>query len=315
VLVRTHAQIPVLAEALRRMGVPHRVRGSDGLLERRDVRTGLDLLRRSRGTLAASLPDLAAVNVEPGPEDGPDGLGLVIQMAHDHLRLDPTAGAAGFAAWLVATLQAEGGDDRIDAVTVATFHAAKGLEWPIVHLAGLEDGLVPLAHARTNAQRAEEARLLYVAMTRAEDELRCTWAAQRTYAGKPADRRLSPWLAGLAEQQRAVPDTPPGPPADWRDQLAAQRARLAEHRARAVAEGPAVSPALAALRSWRDASARAARVAPPALVDDRLLEAIAARRPSTPEELAAVPGMGPVLAARVGSGLLAALHDTAPEPV
>src|SRR3546814_12363792 len=70
-----------------------------------------------------------------------------------------------------STLQAEGADDRRDAVTIATFHAAKGLEWPIVHLAGLEDGLVPIGHARNQAQRIEEARLLYVAMTRAEDEI------------------------------------------------------------------------------------------------------------------------------------------------
>jgi hypothetical protein len=52
-------------------------------------------------------------------------------------------------------------------------------------------------------------------------------------------------------------------------------------------------------------------VEPPALVDDRLLEEIAARRPATQDELVAVPGMGPLLAARVGPGLLAALREPA----
>jgi DNA helicase-2/ATP-dependent DNA helicase PcrA len=316
VLVRTHAQIPLVAEALRRVGVPHRVRGSDALLDRRDVKAALDLLRRSGGPLAACLPDLGALAAGTGADDddgdapAADGLDLVVQMARDHLRLDPGAGAAGFVTWLVATLQADGGDERSDAVTLATFHAAKGLEWPIVHLAGLEDGLVPVTHARTAAQRTEEARLLYVAMTRAEDELRCTWAAERTFGGKPVERRLSPWLAGLAERQREAPELPDGPPVDWPARLAEQRARLAAQRVRPAASPPA-APALAALRAWREASARAARVEPPALVDDHLLEEIAARRPATQDELVAVPGMGPLLAARVGPGLLAALREPA----
>jgi len=55
-----------------------------------------------------------------------------------------------------------------DAVEVATFHAAKGLEWPIVHLAGLEQGLMPISRAKTPAEVAEERRLLYVAITRAD---------------------------------------------------------------------------------------------------------------------------------------------------
>jgi ATP-dependent DNA helicase UvrD/PcrA len=184
----------------------------------------------------------------------------------------------------------------------------------VVHLAGLEDGLVPLAHARTVAQRREEARLLYVAMTRAEDELRCTWAAERTRAGRPAERRLTPWLGGLAERGQRQADDDAGPPVtDWRRHLAEQRAVLASATP-APAPEPAASPALAALWTWRDEHARAARVEPGALVDDRLLEAIAERRPATRDELVAVPGMGPVLAARVGDGLLAALRAPAGEP-
>ncbi|HEX5946521.1 MAG TPA: 3'-5' exonuclease, partial [Acidimicrobiales bacterium] len=226
---------------------------------------------------------------------------LVVRLAHDHLRLDPGASAIGFVSWLIATLQSEGADEHRDAVTIATFHAAKGLEWPIVHLAGLEEGLVPITYARNRAQRGEEARLLYVAMTRAEDELRCTWAASRTFGGKPVERRLTPWLDGLATRQRVRPPAPTGPPADWQTRLAEQRALLAE------AVQP-LSPTLTALHTWREEQARAARVEPAALIDDRLLEIIAERRPESHDELVSIPGMGPLLAARVGDDLLAALH-------
>ena len=95
------------------------------------------------------------------------------------------------AAWLAATVQSEGdasGPSR-DAVDVATFHAAKGLEWTTVHLAGVEDGFVPISHARTAAARAEEVRLLYVAMTRAQRELRISYAEQRTFSGRVVPRR------------------------------------------------------------------------------------------------------------------------------
>ena len=323
VLVRTHAQIGLITEALRASGVPHRVRGGDTLLERREVRNALDLLRRARGPLAACLPDVEALAadaaiplVDPAvaADDMPvdpslaveaaaaADMALVVRLAQDHLRLDPGASAIGFVSWLIATLQSEGADEHRDAVTIATFHAAKGLEWPIVHLAGLEDGLVPITYARNQAQRGEEARLLYVAMTRAEDELRCTWAALRTFGGKPAERRLTPWLEGLVTRQRDRPAEPTGPPADWRTRLAEQRSLLAD------AVQP-VSPTLNALHVWREEHARAARVEPSALIDDRLLEIIAERRPGSHDELVSIPGMGPLLAARVGDGLLAALQS------
>ena len=84
-----------------------------------------------------------------------------------------------------------------DAVDVATFHAAKGLEWPIVHLAGLEQGLVPISRAQTPAEVAEERRLLYVAITRAERELHCHWAAERAFGDRTSARSPSPYLNAI----------------------------------------------------------------------------------------------------------------------
>ena len=87
--------------------------------------------------------------------------------------------------------------DGADAVDVATFHAAKGLEWPIVHLAGMEQGLVPISRAQTPAEVAEEQRLLYVAITRAERELHCHWAAERAFGDRIAARSPSPYLNAI----------------------------------------------------------------------------------------------------------------------
>jgi DNA helicase-2/ATP-dependent DNA helicase PcrA len=84
-----------------------------------------------------------------------------------------------------------------DAVDIATFHAAKGLEWPIVHLAGLEQGLVPISRAQNPAEVAEEQRLLYVAITRAERELHCHWAAERAFGDRKVSRSPSPYLSAI----------------------------------------------------------------------------------------------------------------------
>ncbi|HEX3980998.1 MAG TPA: ATP-dependent helicase, partial [Acidimicrobiales bacterium] len=91
-----------------------------------------------------------------------------------------------------------------DAVELATFHRAKGLEWPSVHVVGLEEGFVPIVYAESTEARAEERRLLYVALTRASVDLHCSWARSRRMAnGRTMDRQPSPWLAAVARVSRA----------------------------------------------------------------------------------------------------------------
>jgi DNA helicase-2/ATP-dependent DNA helicase PcrA len=218
-----------------------------------------------------------------------------------------------FLAWLHATLRAEepvAGADA-DAVELATFHAAKGLEWPVVFVTGLEQGLVPVGHAGTPEARAEERRLLYVAVTRARGELRCSWAERRTFGSTTVARAPSPWLATVEAVAEALSE--PGPGADWRRHLADTRAQVrgldgAGRRGpgAGVDLGEGADPAvLAALRSWRAGAARAAGVPAFVVLHDATLAAVAEARPSDRGALLALPGMGPVKAERYGEALLA----------
>jgi DNA helicase-2/ATP-dependent DNA helicase PcrA len=310
VLVRTHNQTKLLLDALRSAGIPARVRGTASLLDRREVRKVVDAMRASNAPLATFLPDLEMPDAanDDGDDVGVDddvraALEQIAELGRDHLRLQPDAKASMFAAWLFASTSGDA-TDRNDAVDVATFHAAKGLEWPIVHLAGLEDGYVPVTHARSRPARAEEARLLYVAMTRAEQTLRCTWAGQRAFGAKILERQVSPFLRPLVDvgRQHAAQDPRQRAHADpeWRAHVAAQRAVLA------AATQPQ-SPEHEALRRWRDDAARAARIDPESVLTERVLHAVASAHPSDVDALAAISGVGSLLAARFGDGILAAL--------
>ena len=82
------------------------------------------------------------------------------------------------------------------------FHRSKGLQWHTVMVIGLSEGLMPIASARTPDAVAEERRLFYVALTRAEEELWCSWSAgdgSLTAGGSTRQRSPSPWL-GAVEQ-------------------------------------------------------------------------------------------------------------------
>ena len=86
-------------------------------------------------------------------------------------------------------------EDR-DRVVLTTFHRAKGLQWPTVIILGLGAGLMPIASAQTPAAIDEERRLLYVALTRSEEELWCSWYDD-TGSGGRSGRGPSPWLEAI----------------------------------------------------------------------------------------------------------------------
>ncbi len=195
-------------------------------------------------------------------------------------------------------------DPDADAVEVVTFHAAKGLEWPVVHVLGLEDGLVPVAHARTPEAEAEERRLLHVALTRAEDVLRCSWAGERTLRGRTVTRRPSPYLAVvsdiLASLRTAARPADPGPA------LARSRRALATAEARGEGDDAVL---LRTLRAWRDRTARGAGIPGSVVMSDRTLAAVARARPADHEALGQVRGIGPLVLDAYGTDLLVLLRD------
>ena len=89
-------------------------------------------------------------------------------------------------------------DPDAQVVTLMTLHNAKGLEFPVVFISGLEDGLFPLGRAYDNpSELEEERRLFYVGITRAENKLYLTHARHRRRAGEVMYGRLSPFVDAI----------------------------------------------------------------------------------------------------------------------
>ncbi len=233
----------------------------------------------------------------------------------------------------------EADDPGTEAVTVCTFHRAKGLQWTAVWVCGLEAGFVPIAYASTAAAMAEERRLLYVALSRAERELYCSWARQRRAStGTMLWREPSPWLSALAGRC-ALPggahdDHEAGVGADLRragttarganerrsasdrlpeetalDFLASARRRLAgRNGGGACHSGEEADPSTVALTErltdWRRRLSRASGVPAHVLMHDSTVTAIAVRKPASEDELISVPGMGAIKVARFGPAIL-----------
>ena len=92
----------------------------------------------------------------------------------------------------------ESGAGRDDGVQILTLHAAKGLEWRIVHLCGVEEGFHPIAHANSELALEEERRLFFVGLTRAEEQLHISWARNRALGSKRS-RKPSMYIRELSD--------------------------------------------------------------------------------------------------------------------
>jgi DNA helicase-2/ATP-dependent DNA helicase PcrA len=322
VLVRTHAQAALMEDALHHAGIPFRVRGGRALADEPEVKRALRLLAGSRASFRSAIDDFESSlggDVDEASERQ-SLLRALVRLAHEYAGTDGSPTVAGFEGWLRDTTGRDDLDAGADAVDISTFHSAKGLEWPVVHLAGLEHGLVPIGHAKTPEAVEEERRLLYVALTRAEQELSISWARERTFGSRTVRRQPSPYLADVDEaigRLRGRPASPPGRGRFFEDQRTKLRAvGGTKATGKAAKDAPAeadLSPAdrevFAALKEWRSATARAASVPAYVVFPDRTLVEVARRRPRTPDELLAIPGIGPVKVGRYGDALLSAVRQ------
>jgi ATP-dependent DNA helicase UvrD/PcrA len=223
VLLRVNAHMERFERALSNGGVPYVVRGAERFYDRPEVRQALVLLRGAAraagaGTDATGLPGelpaavrhvLASAGLSSVPpaargavRERWESLAAIAGLADEMSAARPAATLAEFAAELAE--RAETGHAPVAAaVTLATMHAAKGLEWDAVLLPGLTEGIMPIVHARTAEAVEEERRLLYVAVTRARVHLALSWAPARA-PGAESSRQRSRFLPALPAQTVGV---------------------------------------------------------------------------------------------------------------
>ncbi|WP_210479349.1 ATP-dependent helicase [Naasia sp. SYSU D00948] len=186
VLYRVNSQSAAFESAFAERGIACAVRGSERFFERREVKEALMMLRAAALTLSQeplfkTVSDvLRSLGWSQSP---PDAAGAVRDRWESLDTLMGLAEEAPPGTTLpqfvedLAERQAAQHEPTVDAVTLATLHSAKGLEWERVYLAGLSEGYLPIAYAKTPAAIEEERRLLYVGITRARSALRLSWAA------------------------------------------------------------------------------------------------------------------------------------------
>ncbi|WP_322411933.1 ATP-dependent helicase [Microbacterium invictum] len=185
VLYRAHAQSAELLRALADVGVPTTVLGGRRFFDVPEVRQAVMALR------AAAVAPLTGTFVEAvrdvlrslGLTDDPPPAGGAVRDAWEAraalLRLAEEAPEGTtlreFADELLRRARVHE-EPTLRTVTLATLHAAKGLEWDHVHLIGLAEGLLPISYAQTFETIDEERRLTYVGITRAVRTLELSWS-------------------------------------------------------------------------------------------------------------------------------------------
>jgi DNA helicase II / ATP-dependent DNA helicase PcrA len=185
ILYRINVQSAVIEAALGDAGVPCVIRGATRFFDQREIKEAIMLLKG------------ASVNTRPEPlfqtvsdvlrslgwtQDAPEVRGAVRdrwESLNALMGLADEAPAETTLKEFVAELlerQAGQHEPTMSAVTLATLHSAKGLEWDTVYIAGASEGLLPIGYAKTEQAVEEERRLFYVGITRARRKLRLSWA-------------------------------------------------------------------------------------------------------------------------------------------
>lgn len=186
VLYRAHSQSAALQRALAAENIAATVLGGKRFFELPEVRDAVLVLRGE--SVAGGSGDLVPVVRDllrsRGYTETPPPAGGALRDAWEArstlLRLAEDAPPGTTLRAFTDDLQARARDQHdpgLRTVTLATIHAAKGLEWDRVHVIGLSEGLLPISYARGLEQIDEERRLLYVAITRARQSVSLSWSA------------------------------------------------------------------------------------------------------------------------------------------
>ncbi|MDC9014187.1 ATP-dependent DNA helicase UvrD2 [Mycobacterium marinum] len=311
ILYRVNAQSEVYEEALTEAGIAYQVRGGEGFFNRQEVKQAMVALQRAaERDVEAALPDVVRTVLEPlgltaeepagtRARERWEALSALAQLVDDEVAQRPHLQLPALLAELRARADARH-PPVVQGVTLASLHAAKGLEWDAVFLVGLADGTLPISHALAHGpeseQVEEERRLLYVGVTRARVHLALTWALARSPGGRQG-RKPSRFLNGIAPQTRADPG-----PAKNRRNRGPVRCRICNKELTTPATvmlrrcetcaGDVNEELLLQLKSWRLNTAKEQNVPAYVVFTDNTLIAIAELLPADDASLIAIPGIG-----------------------
>ncbi|WP_167747605.1 ATP-dependent DNA helicase UvrD2 [Streptomyces katrae] len=336
VLYRINAQSEVYEQALADAGVPYQLRGAERFFERAEVQKAVLALRgaaRSAGNdpLLDDVVELGSQvravlsstgwTAEPPAGSGAvrdqwESLAALVRLAEDFARSRPGAGLAELTVELEERKAAQHAP-TVQGVTLASLHAAKGLEWDAVFLVGLTDGMMPITYAKTDEQVEEERRLLYVGVTRARLHLALSWALSRAPGGR-ASRRPSRFLNGLRPGSAA-----PAARAGAQGERGARRRGsrgpvLCRVCGRTLTEAGDIKLMRCGdcpsdmdeglyerLREWRAGQSKLQGLPAFCVFTDKTLMAIAEAAPTEPGELSMISGVGGRKLDRYGADVLA----------
>ena len=208
VLYRVNAQAAVLETALGDAGVSYQVRGAKRFFDLPEVKQAVMSLRAASVSITGeplfkSVSDVLrslgwrqeAPESRGSARDKWEALNALMGLAEQQ---PANTSFRQFTDELMER-QGSGHEPTIQAVTLASLHSAKGLEWKVVFLVGLSEGLVPISYATTFEQIDEERRLLYVGITRARERLELSYS--ESALGRSQQRQPSRFL------QEALPGT------------------------------------------------------------------------------------------------------------
>ena len=333
VLYRINAQSEVYEEALTEAGVPFQVRGGEGFFNRQEIRQALLALQRAAERdvdgvgappACGGLPDIVRAILEPlgltaEPPPGTrarerwEALSGLAELVDEEVAQRPSLDLPAMLAELRQRADARH-PPVVQGVTLASLHAAKGLEWDAVFLVGLADNTLPISHALAHGPDSEpveeERRLLYVGITRARTHLALSWALARAPGGRQS-RRPSRFLNGIAPQSPS--DATPNRPR--RPRGATPRCRVCNNT---LTTPPAImlrrcescpsdidEELLVELKDWRLRTSKEMSVPAYVVFTDNTLIAIAETLPTDDAALVSIPGIGARKLEQYGPDVLA----------